>query len=111
MLAAYLRRVRAVAATADQVVVCTGMAQALGLVLRALAADGIDTLAFEDPGAGNSTTEQAAAAGMTAVPVPVDEDGLDVDRARPHRSARRARDPGPPVARPAWCSPGTAARS
>ncbi|MET8159510.1 PLP-dependent aminotransferase family protein [Sphaerisporangium sp. NPDC005289] len=78
VLAAYLRRVRAVAATADQVVVCTGMAQALGLVLRVLAGDGVDTLAFEDPGAGVSTTEQAVAAGMAAVPVPVDADGLDV---------------------------------
>jgi GntR family transcriptional regulator/MocR family aminotransferase len=78
VLAAYLRRVRAVAAPAEQVVVCTGMAQALGLVLRALAADGV-TLAFEDPGAVRSTTSQAAAAGVAAVPVPVDEDGLDVE--------------------------------
>jgi len=79
VLAAYLRRVRAVDATGDQVVVCTGMAQALGLTLRALAADGIDTLAFEDPGAPISTIEQATAAGVEAVAVPVDEDGLDVD--------------------------------
>jgi GntR family transcriptional regulator / MocR family aminotransferase len=78
VIAAYLRRVRAVSATAEQVVICAGMAQALGLVLRALAADGIDTLAFEDPGPGNTTTEQARAAGMAAVPVPVDMDGLDV---------------------------------
>lgn len=88
VLAAYLRRVRAVAATADQVVVCTGMAQALGLVLRALAAEGIGTLAFEDPGAVASTSEQAHAAGMAAVPVPVDEDGLDV--AALERSPARA---------------------
>jgi len=79
VLAAYLRRVRAVAASADQLVICSGMAQALGLVLRALAADGVKALAFEDPGAGFSTTEQAVNAGMTAVAVPVDEDGLDVD--------------------------------
>jgi GntR family transcriptional regulator/MocR family aminotransferase len=87
VLAAYLRRVRAVAATADQVVVCTGMAQALGLVLRTLADRGVDTLAFEDPGAVNSTTEQANAAGMAAVPVPVDDDGLDVT-ALEHSGAR-----------------------
>jgi GntR family transcriptional regulator / MocR family aminotransferase len=78
VLAAYLRRVRAVDATGDRVVVCTGMAQALGLALRALAADGIGTLAFEDPGAPGSTIEQATAAGMATVAVPVDEDGLDV---------------------------------
>jgi GntR family transcriptional regulator/MocR family aminotransferase len=78
VVAAYLRRVRAASTTGDQVVICTGMAQALGLVLRALAADGIHTLAIEDPGAGVSTTEQATAAGMAAVPVPVDAEGLDV---------------------------------
>jgi GntR family transcriptional regulator / MocR family aminotransferase len=88
VLAAYLRRVRAVTAGPDQVVVCTGMAQALGLALRALAANGVDTLAFEDPGAIGSTTEQATAAGMAAVPVPVDEDGLDVEALE--RSGARA---------------------
>ncbi|MCR6488864.1 PLP-dependent aminotransferase family protein [Amycolatopsis sp. OK19-0408] len=88
VLAAYLRRVRAVAASADQVVVCAGMAQALGLVLRVLAADGVEALAFEDPGAVRSTTEQAEAAGLAAVPVPVDEDGLDV--AALERSGARA---------------------
>ncbi|MFC0432675.1 PLP-dependent aminotransferase family protein [Kutzneria buriramensis] len=84
VLAAYLRRVRAVAATADHVVVCTGMAQGLGLVLRALAADGMDAFAFEDPGAIGPTR----AAGMTAVPVPVDQDGLVV--AALDRSGARA---------------------
>jgi GntR family transcriptional regulator/MocR family aminotransferase len=79
VLAAYLRRVRAVAAGGAQVVLCTGMAQAVGLTLRALAAEGVTTLAIEDPGGINSTAEQAAAAGMRAVFVPVDEDGLDVD--------------------------------
>ncbi len=88
VLVAYLRRVRAVDATGDQVVICTGMAQALGLALRALVSGGIDTLAFEDPGAPGSTTEQATAAGMTAVAVPVDEDGLDVDALE--RSGARA---------------------
>jgi GntR family transcriptional regulator/MocR family aminotransferase len=88
VLAAYLRRVRAVDATGDQVVVCTGMAQALGLALRALADTGITRLAFEDPGAVRSTTDQASAAGMTAVGVPVDDDGLDV--AALDRSGARA---------------------
>ncbi|MET0233037.1 MAG: PLP-dependent aminotransferase family protein [Kibdelosporangium sp.] len=58
------------------------------MVLRALAAEGIGSLAFEDPGAGNSTTEQATAAGMSAVPVPVDNEGLDV--AALERSGARA---------------------
>ncbi|GLY88429.1 PLP-dependent aminotransferase family protein [Actinoallomurus iriomotensis] len=88
VLAAYLRRVRAVAATGDRLVICAGMAQALGLVLQALAADGIGTVAFEDPGPGTSTPRLAAAAGMTAVPVAVDEDGIDV--AALDRSGARA---------------------
>jgi GntR family transcriptional regulator/MocR family aminotransferase len=78
VLAAYLRRVRAVSASADKVAVCAGMAQALGLVLRVLRAEGIEVLAVEDPGAGTSTGEQAAAAGMALMHVPVDELGLDV---------------------------------
>jgi GntR family transcriptional regulator / MocR family aminotransferase len=78
VLAAYLRRVRAVDAHADQVVVCTGMRQGLGLVLRALAARGVRRVAFEDPGAVSSTQALAVWAGMDAVPVPVDELGIDV---------------------------------
>lgn len=78
VIAAYLRRVRAAAATAEQVVLCSGMAQGVGLVLQVLAEDGVDAVAFEDPGSSATVTEQATAAGMTAVPVPVDADGLDV---------------------------------
>jgi GntR family transcriptional regulator/MocR family aminotransferase len=52
------------------------MAQALSLLLPALA---VDTLAIEDPGAINSTTALATAAGLTVTPIPVDEHGLDVE--------------------------------
>jgi GntR family transcriptional regulator / MocR family aminotransferase len=88
VLAAYLRRVRAVAATGEELVICAGMAQALELALRVLAADGVDAVAFEDPGPGTSTARLAAVHGMTAVPVAVDEDGIDV--AALGRSAARA---------------------
>jgi GntR family transcriptional regulator/MocR family aminotransferase len=88
VLAAYLRRVRAVAATGDELVICAGMAQALGLVLPALASDGVDMVAFEDPGPGTSTAQLAATTGMAAVPVAVDEDGIDV--AALDRSGARA---------------------
>jgi GntR family transcriptional regulator/MocR family aminotransferase len=74
-LAAYLRRVRAVDATPDQVLVCNGMAQGLSLVLRALAPS---VVACEDPGAIATASAAAGAAGATVVPVPVDELGLDV---------------------------------
>jgi GntR family transcriptional regulator / MocR family aminotransferase len=78
ILAAYLRRVRAADATASQVIICSGMAQGLGLVLRALASDGLTRVGFEDPGSVTSITATAAWAGLQAVPVPVDDRGVDV---------------------------------
>ena len=78
VLAAYLRRVRAMDVQPGQVTVCTGMQQGLGLVLRALAARGVRRVAFEDPGAVTAMPAVAGLAGMTAVPVPVDDSGIDV---------------------------------
>ncbi|MEU1620006.1 PLP-dependent aminotransferase family protein [Streptomyces sp. NPDC005722] len=78
VVAGYQRRVRAAAADADGTVICTGYAQGLALALRALAARGVTTLAHEDPGAPAATSRAAVHAGMTAVPVRVDEDGVDV---------------------------------
>ena len=77
VLAAYLRRVRGAAADAECVVICTGFAQGLGLVLRALVRSGVRRVGFEDPGYGDSA-EEAGWAGAEAVPVPVDESGIDV---------------------------------
>ena len=77
VLAAYLRRVRAMDAHAGQVIVCTGMAQGLGLVLRALAVRGTSRVAFEDPGTVAGIPDAARWAGMDAVPVPVDDLGID----------------------------------
>ncbi|MFD0687670.1 MocR-like pyridoxine biosynthesis transcription factor PdxR [Actinomadura fibrosa] len=79
VLAGYLRRVRAAVAEPDDIVACTGFAQGLNIVLRVLARRGVGTVAFEDPGYGDGATMEAAArAGIDAVPVPVDEDGVDV---------------------------------
>jgi GntR family transcriptional regulator/MocR family aminotransferase len=78
VLAAYLRRVRAAAATPGQIVVCTGFAQGLNLVLRALGRSGISLVAFEDPGYSVTVSNSAARAGIDAVPVRVDESGVDV---------------------------------
>ncbi|MBW8483756.1 MocR-like pyridoxine biosynthesis transcription factor PdxR [Actinomadura parmotrematis] len=78
VLAGYLRRVRAAAADPDHIVVCSGYAQGFALTLRALAASGVRTVAYEDPGSARGTSAAAAAAGMAAVPVPVDGDGVDV---------------------------------
>ena len=82
VVAGYLRRVRAAVADPELVVVSTGFAQGLGLVLRALAQAGVRCAAFEDPGYGsaeNSETVRAAVAmGLRVVHVPVDDLGIDV---------------------------------
>jgi GntR family transcriptional regulator/MocR family aminotransferase len=78
VLAAYLRRVRAADTTAGPLIICSGMAQGLGLVLRTLAGQGVTSVGFEDPGPVASITATAAWAGLQAVPVPVDDHGVDV---------------------------------
>jgi GntR family transcriptional regulator/MocR family aminotransferase len=78
VLAAYLRRVRAADTTPSQVIICSGMAQGLGLVLHALAGQGVSKVAFEDPGSVASITAAAARARLAAVPVRVDGHGVDV---------------------------------
>ncbi|MCY1143232.1 PLP-dependent aminotransferase family protein [Actinoplanes sp. Pm04-4] len=86
VLASYCVRVRAAAATPADLIVCTGTQQALGLVIGALAAAGVDTVAVEDPGSARTVDPLAAAAGLTAVPVPVDDSGLDVAALRRTRA-------------------------
>ncbi len=78
MLAAYLRRVRALDTTASHLVVCSGMAQGLSLVLRVLADHGLQRVACEDPGGIADITAAARHAGVRTVPVPVDDRGIDV---------------------------------
>lgn len=79
VLAGYLRRVRASAAAPGDLIICTGYAQGLALVLRVLASHGIRTVAFEDPGYGSDDISATVrAAGVSAVHVPVDGKGLDV---------------------------------
>jgi GntR family transcriptional regulator/MocR family aminotransferase len=78
VLAGYLRRVRAADADPQRIVACTGFAQGLNLVLRALADAGLRRVAFEDPGYSLTARTATAAAGAEAIPVPVDQDGVDV---------------------------------
>ncbi len=82
VLAGYLRRVRAAAADQERVIVSTGFAQGLILVLRALAQAGVRCAAFEDPGYGSAgaseTVRAAGAMGLRIVHVPVDGLGIDV---------------------------------
>src|SRR5580693_587788 len=83
VLAGYLRRVRAAAASPAQLIVSTGFAQGINLVLRALERQsGVTCAAFEDPGYGSvqadETVRAALAMGIDVTYVPVDEQGLVV---------------------------------
>jgi len=83
VLAGYLRRVRAAAASPARMIISTGMAQGINLVLRALARQsGVTCVAFEDPGYGSAqadeTVRAALATGIHVTYVPVDEQGLVV---------------------------------
>jgi GntR family transcriptional regulator/MocR family aminotransferase len=78
VLAGYLRRVRAADTSPGQLITCSGMAQGLGLVLGVLAGHGLRRIGFEDPGGIAHITAAAEAAGIKAVPVRVDDRGLDV---------------------------------
>ena len=78
-LAGYLGRVRGVVTTPDRMLVTTGFTQALVLLCRVLLARGARAIAVEDPcfGFHRQAIERT---GLRAVPVPVDEDGLDIAR-------------------------------
>lgn len=78
LLAAYLRRVRGAVADADQIVVCVGFGQGINLVLRSLTEYGVTRVGIEDPG-DDDYRALAARLGVEAVPVPIDERGIDVD--------------------------------
>ncbi len=77
-LASHLGRTRGVAAGPRDVVVTTGVTQGLALVWAALRERGARRVAVEDPG-WRSQRRTVLDAGLEAVPVPVDADGLDVD--------------------------------
>jgi GntR family transcriptional regulator/MocR family aminotransferase len=83
VLAGYLRRVRAAAASPAQMIISTGFAQGINLVLRALARQGAVTcVGFEDPGYGSAQADETIRAvlgmGLEVRYVPVDEQGLVV---------------------------------
>jgi GntR family transcriptional regulator/MocR family aminotransferase len=78
VLAGYLRRVRGTVADANQIVICGGFGQGINLVLRPLAGDGVRRVAIEDPG-DDDYLEICSRLGIEAVPVPIDERGIDVD--------------------------------
>jgi GntR family transcriptional regulator/MocR family aminotransferase len=77
-LAGYLNRVRGTAADPDRVVISNGYSQALTLICAVLHAGGARRLAIEEP-SYEGARAIARAAGLELIPVPVDEDGLQID--------------------------------
>jgi GntR family transcriptional regulator/MocR family aminotransferase len=78
-LATYLGRARGVVADASRIVVFGGLASAVGVLAETFISLSITRVAVEDPGMPfhRAILEQL---GITTVPVPVDADGLRVDR-------------------------------
>jgi GntR family transcriptional regulator/MocR family aminotransferase len=80
-IADYLGRVRGAIVDPDDVVVVNGFAQGLVVVARLLDELGIDAAGLEDPGSVH-TSDHLAGQGIVTPPVPVDEQGVDIDAAR-----------------------------
>jgi GntR family transcriptional regulator/MocR family aminotransferase len=78
-LAGYLNRVRGTVADPDHLVICTGYAQGVMLLIGLLAAAGAKRLALEDPSSRDDALPAARAAGLEVIGIPVDGDGIRVD--------------------------------
>jgi GntR family transcriptional regulator/MocR family aminotransferase len=76
-LAGWLARARGLRADADDIIVVTGVAQALALLGQWLNANTDGGIAMEDPGSRGSRDELAYW-GLRPVPIPVDDEGLRV---------------------------------
>jgi len=78
VLAGWLARTRGLRAAPGDIVIVTGVAQALALLGQVLRARGTIRIAVEDPGSRGARL-QLAHWGLEPEPVPVDEHGLRVD--------------------------------
>ena len=81
-IADYLNRVRGTLAEPGQIVICTGYAQGIALLVGVLAAAGARRLALEDPSSRDDALPAARAAGLEVTGIPVDHDGIRVDLLR-----------------------------
>jgi GntR family transcriptional regulator / MocR family aminotransferase len=77
-LSAYLARARGAVADPERIVVCAGVVHALSLLSRVLRAQGVDTMAMEDP-CLRWHRRVVTAAGLDVVPLPVDGRGARTD--------------------------------
>src|SRR5262249_37912574 len=81
-VADYVNRVRGTLAQPDHIVICTGYAQGIALLIQLLAAGGARRLALEDPSSVDDALPTARAAGLEVIGVPVDRYGVRVDMLR-----------------------------
>ncbi|SCL73050.1 GntR family transcriptional regulator / MocR family aminotransferase [Micromonospora citrea] len=77
-VAAWLARSRGIAVDPAEVIVTTGVSQALGLLAQALRPAGVDTVAVEDPGS-LGVRQQLNNWRVATPPIAVDDAGLRVD--------------------------------
>jgi GntR family transcriptional regulator/MocR family aminotransferase len=76
-LAPWLARTRGLRAGPDEIIVVSGVAQAMALLAHQLRRDGLDSIAVEDPGS-RGAVEEFEYWGLQPVPIPVDDDGIRV---------------------------------
>ena len=88
-IADYLGRVRGAVVDPDNVVVVNGFAQGLVVAAKILSQLRIDAVGVEDPGSVH-TSAHLAQQGIATLPVPVDDQGMDIKAARlePDRAPR-----------------------
>ncbi|MBL0887132.1 MocR-like pyridoxine biosynthesis transcription factor PdxR [Myceligenerans indicum] len=77
VLAGWLARTRGVRAHPDEILVVNGVSQGLLLLATVLRDHGITRIGFEDPGS-RGAREHIRRWGVDPVPLPVDDDGLNV---------------------------------
>ncbi|MFI6929799.1 PLP-dependent aminotransferase family protein [Streptomyces sp. NPDC050287] len=87
LLADYLGRSRGVAATPQDVTVCTSVTDGVRRVCHALRADGITAVGCEEPG-WTRLREVVRAAGLDPVPIRTDSGGLRTDDLAGHTGLR-----------------------
>jgi GntR family transcriptional regulator / MocR family aminotransferase len=76
-IADYLGRVRGAVVDPDNLIVVNGFAQGLAVAARILSQYGIAAAGVEDPGSVHTSTHLAQQ-GIATVPVPVDDQGMDI---------------------------------
>jgi GntR family transcriptional regulator/MocR family aminotransferase len=77
-LAPWLARTRGLRAGPEDIIVVSGVAQAMALLAQQLRRDGVESIAVEDPGS-RGDVDEFAYWGLQPVPILVDDDGIRVD--------------------------------